>query len=502
MKISRYERIQYERPSVSLEDHSLGPELLGVLSEHLQRRTDQKNKEDFVLQCSDFDDRVRTFEMLEIKKLGHDAAGNMERGETIIENLANEKKFFSDDLTDRFQVYAASRRESLLGRLANHQLKQAGIALKNTVNTAMESRSKAVYENPEELEAELELAEIELKQLNVPNPEEAFKNVQTMLADHAVTGVINSDPTSAKEFIERYKKHLTQDQIEKYQGHIRQAEVRIKAEAQEAEWSAREEVRKNLLPRVFSGKATVPEIDDADLPEKEKMQWRQTLFTRNKALAGGADNPLNVVDPGVDYQTMQDVYSGAPPSPTEIMLKVGKGLSIARAEHWVRILSSPDAGYRRALDYMKSQIAPKGGLMDPEDSDASDAYWRAVIALDNELAIHVEQEKPLMGNMILQKAIEITPDHKMTMREIFDRRLETTRSLAPPKSTEEEISFWDRVKGWIEISQKPGKKPPGGIDLLGQQIPLTDPLIGDILKSRGYASTPKNIKTFRENNGL
>ena len=518
MEIPRYTRVQHERPSVTVDTTSLGADLLNVLSKRLERYKAQKDNEDFILQCADFDDRIRSFEMTELNKAGHETAGNIQRGSDLIENLAAEKlsKFANPELADRFEVYAAARRERLLNRLGQHHLVQTRVALKDTIDKMTETRSKVVYTNPDDLIGELEFAKIDLDQLDVPNKDETYRYIQTTLTDHALEGILNSNPGELSTYIEKWKDLLTQDQIEAFKKREQRVVARMLAQQKletEAKW---EEERNNLLPRIFSGEATDEDIDKTSLPAEEKYAWKEKLFKRNKAIAEGASDPFKTVNPGIDSQIMKAVYSPTPPTREDILSLVGHGLSIDRAEHWIKVLDKPDNGYKRALEYLKSQITPRGSLMEPEDADAADAYWRSVMALDDMLQRSQEEGRPLSGNEILKAAREIAPQYTLSFDEIIEKkqqRLDELRSSRQEKE-EDKKGFMEELFDLFKVERKEspqGKATPqqpqrqqGRVtEEIDEIIPaehLTDRQIGIILKKNGYAVTPENIKRFREQN--
>ena len=520
MEIPRYTRVQRERPSITVDTSSLGADLLGVLSKRLERYKAQKDNEDFILQCADFDDRIRSFEMTELDKTGHDTAGNIQRGSDLIENLASEKlsRFTNPELADRFEVYAAARRERLLNRLGQHHLVQTRVALKDTIDKMIESRSKIAYTNPDDLVSELELAKIDLDQLDAPNKDEIYRNIQSTLTEHALEGILNSNPGELSTYIEKWKDFLTQDQVEAFKKKEQRVVARMLAQEKletEAKW---EEERNELLPRIFSGEATDEDIDKTSLPAKEKYAWKEKLFMRNKAIAEGAQDPFETVNPEIDSQVMRAVYSPTPPTREDIMSLIGHGLSVNRAEHWIKVLDKPDNGYKRALEYLKSQITPRGSLMEPEDADAADAYWRSVMALDDMLQRSQEEGKPLSGNEILKAAREIAPQYTLSFDEIIEKkqqRLDELRSSRQEKE-EEKKGFVEELFDLFKVERKEGSQGETAPQQPQQQqkataareegdeiIPaeyLTDRQIGIILKKNGYAVTPENIKRFREQN--
>jgi len=200
---------------------------------------------------------------------------------------------------------------------------------------------------------------------------------------------------------------------------------------------AMEQERSVLLPMVSDGTATIEQIRESNLPEKEKLALEDKLRARNKAILKGEENPFNLTDPAVDNEILQRVYSIDPPSVEEIRALTGKGLSTKRAEHWINVLKKPDAGYKRALDYLRSQITPKKGLLVGESTEESKAYWMGVMALDDEMAKAEAIGQPLTGNEILKKAMEIAPLHMMSISERIEAMKE---QLKPKKSVVKEIN--------------------------------------------------------------
>lgn len=171
------------------------------------------------------------------------------------------------------------------------------------------------------------------------------------------------------------------------------------------------------VPKLRQVTLTYEDIEKSPLTGDEKIQWNGMLEVQMRDLAAGKDDPLTVVDPAVDNEIMQEIYSQSPPAREEITALVGKGLSINRAEHWINVLAKPDRGYKRALDYLKSQIAPSMGLFVGAKTAESAAYWKSVMDLDEQMELAAGKEKPLMGNEILKEAMRIAPMYIMSVPE-------------------------------------------------------------------------------------
>ena len=191
------------------------------------------------------------------------------------------------------------------------------------------------------------------------------------------------------------------------------------AAEKEQEAEAKESWENNAIEKLKAGKFTEDDIKDAP-KGVSREHWWDKLDKRNAAIIKGEDDPMNITDPAVDNSVLQRVYSPNPPTETELRNLAGEGLSIPRVEHWIGVLKKPDAGYKRALDYLKSQIMPSKGLMVGESSAEATAYWKAVIALDEEMKKTEDEGKPLTGNAILKKAIDIAPLYQMTVQEQID----------------------------------------------------------------------------------
>lgn len=409
MKVLRYERAQYERPALTVNKGSLGPKLLGVLGEHLDKRNNQKNIEDFVTQCADFDDRLRTFEMIEMDKVGHDADEAVRRGGIMVENLAAEKEFFSDELTDRFQVYAASRREGLLGRLARHQMKQADIALANIVKTTTESRSKTVYTNPEELLAELDLAKIDLDQLNISGSKEIYTGIQAELVDHAIAGVIDHAPDTALEYLNTYKKYLTQDQVEKYHDEALRSQTRQAATAKRENKTAIQEIQNDFINRM--DELTPAEIKDSDLPpvgSGSKMFFLDQLNERDEAVVAEREKPYTTTNGATLAMLMTESADreAIPLSATEILSYVGRedGISIPDAR---LLINSTDvrktAMFKNTEAALKVQFGYEGLLTGFGAKQLGAIYYNNAMS---EVLEFLAQE-PLTGMELRSKINEI-----------------------------------------------------------------------------------------------
>jgi hypothetical protein len=463
MQVSRYKRVQPERHGVTAIDNSLGSKLLSVLSDHLQKRNDQKNNEDFVLQCSDFDDRLRTFEMLEIEKLGHDADGAVQRGSTIVENLAAEKEFMSDELSDRFQVYAASRRESLMNRLARHQMTQATVALENTIQTATESHSKAVYRNPDELEVELDLVKVDLEQLGVPQAKEIYRNIQAILSDHAMAGVIDRTPALTQDYSNRYKKYFTQDQIEKYHDLSLKAQTRQAAIAKETEKQAIEETQNEFVNRW--DKLTPNEIRESNLPPVgggSKIFFLNLLNERDEAVVADQNKPYLVTDPTVLAQLLTESADpeAIPLSASEILSYIPReeGLSIADARTLINTVDVRKTNvFKNTEAALKVQFGYEGLLTGFGAKQLGAIYYNNAMS---EILSFLAQE-PLTGIELRDKIYEIAgPYLRQYMQEYkepqeqIDKKLNlmgvrqsaATKIVSP--AADEKVLEWIPGKGW------------------------------------------------------
>lgn len=465
MQVSRYDRAQYTKPSVEVVDSSLGPKLLGVLSDHLQRRNDQRNNEDFVLQCADFDDRLRTFEMLEIEKLGHDADGAVQRGSVIVENLAaeKEKKFMSDELADRFQVYAASRREGLVNRLARHQMTQATIALENTVQAATESHSRAVYRNPDELEAELELVRIDLEQLGVPNAKQVYEGIQATLSDHAVAGVIDHTPAQTQDYLSQHKKYFTQDQIETYHDLSIRAQTRQVAVDKEANKQAVEGIQNEFVNRL--DELTPKEVRESNLPPVgtgSKMFFLNLLNERDEAVVADRNKPYLTTDPTVLAQLLTESADpeAIPLSASEILSYIPReeGLSIADARTLMNTVDVRKTDiFKNTEAALKVQFGYEGLLTGFGAKQLGAIYYNNAMS---EILGFLTQE-PLTGMELRDKIYEIAgPYLRQYMQEYkepqdqIDKKLRLMGVKASPSlkivppATDEKVLRWIPGKGW------------------------------------------------------
>jgi hypothetical protein len=464
MQVQRYERAQYDKPGVTVVDNSLGPKLLDVLSDHLRKRNDQRNNEDFILQCSDFDDRLRTFEMLELEKLGHDADGTVQRGSVIVENLAGEKEFMSDELTDRFQVYAASRRESLLNRLAGHQMRQATIALENTVQATIESRSKTVYRNPDELEAELDLVKIDLEQLGVP--EAKYAGIQATLSDHAVAGVIDYTPAQTEDYLSRHKKYFTQDQIETYHDLSFKAQTRQAAIVKKAKEEATEKTLNEFVNRM--DELTPNEIRESNLPPVgtgSKLFFLNLLNTRDEAIVADRNKPYLTTNPVVLAQLMTESADpdAIPLSASEILSYIPRedGLSIADARTLINTTDVRKTDiFKNTEAALKVQFGYEGLLTGFGAKQLGAIYYNnAMSEIMNFLA-----QEPLVGMELRDKIYEIAgPYLEQYMQEYgepqeqIDKKIRlmgvqqsAATKIVPPPAADKKVLKWIPGKGWQE----------------------------------------------------
>jgi hypothetical protein len=462
MQVSRYKRVQPERPGATIEDSSLGPKLLGVLSDHLQRRNDQRNNEDFIEQCADFDDRLRTFEMLELEKQGHDTDGTIQRGGIIVENLAAEKEFSSDELSDRFQVYAASRRESLLGRLGRHQMRQSAIALGNTIATTVESHSKTVYSSPDELLAELDIVKIDLEQLGAPG--EAYEEAQTIISDHAMTGVADHTPALIDEYIKKYKKYFTQDQIEEYHDLSLRSQTRQVAIAKRAKAEAVEVIQNDFVNRL--DELTPDEIRQSNLPPVgggSKIFFLNLLNERDEAVVADRNKPYLTTDPTVLAQLLTENADpeAIPLSASEILSYIPReeGLSIADARTLINTVDIRKSDvFKNSEAALKVQFGYEGLLTGFGAKQLGAIYYNNAMS---EILGFLAQE-PLVGMELRDKIYEIAgPYMKQYMQEYgepqdqIDKKLKlmgiqqsATTKIVPPPTTDKKVLRWIPGKGW------------------------------------------------------
>jgi hypothetical protein len=463
MQVQRYERAQYDKPAITTIDNSLGPKLLGVLSDHLQKRNDQRNNEDFILQCSDFDDRLRTFEMLEMEKLGHDADGAVQRGSVIVENLSAEKEFMSDELTDRFQIYAATRRESLMNRLARHQMSQATIALENTIQATTESRSRSVYRNPDELEAELDLVRIDLEQLGVPGAKEVYAGIQAILSDHAMAGVIDYTPAQTEDYLKKYKKHFTQDQIEKYHDLSLKAQTRQIAIAKEDEKRAIEGTQNEFVDRL--DELTPNEIRESNLPpvgSGSKIFFLNLLNTRDEAIVADQNKPYLTTDPAILAQLMTESADpeAIPLSASEILSYIPRenGLSITDARTLINTVDVRKTDiFKNTEAALKVQFGYEGLLTGFGAKQLGAIYYNNAMS---EILGFLAQE-PLVGLELRDKIYEIASpyleQYMQEYREPQDQIDKKLRLMGAKQSaarkltaspTDRKVLEWIPGKGW------------------------------------------------------
>lgn len=463
MQVLRYERTQYDKPAVTVEDSSLGPKLLGVLSGHLENRNNQKNTEDFVEQCSDFDDRLRTFEMIEMDKFGHDADGAIQRGGIMVENLAAEKSFMSDELTDRFQIYAASRRENLLGRLAKHQMKQAGVALENAVQATIESRSKTVYTNPGELAAELDLVKIDLDQLKVPGMREVYGKIQAQLVDHAIAGVVDHTPEEVREYLNKYKKYLTQNQVEKYHDQALQSQTRQIAIARQEKERAVQEIQNDFINRM--DELTPAEVRESNLPpvgSGSKIFFLNQLNERDEAIVTNKNKPYTTTNGATLAQLMiENADPGAIPlSASEILSYIPRedGLSITDARLLINTTDVRKTSiFKNTEAALKAQFGYEGLLTGFGTKQLGSIYYNNAMSEIMEFLA----EEPLRGIELRDKINEIAgPYLEQYMQEYkepqeqIDKKLQllgikkspALRTITP--ESDEKVLRWIPGKGW------------------------------------------------------
>jgi hypothetical protein len=267
------------------------------------------------------------------------------------------------------------------------------------------------------------------------------------------TAIGMPDEESATEFIEK-EKGLTPTErnslLTAASRHFTAEEARQKETVEKQ----RELDRAKLWEKEKKNELTYQDIDATSLDEKEKRSEADRLDKRNKAIVDGEKDPFKTIDPAVDNQVMQQIYSDDPPTEQEIKSLSGNGLSVERAEHWINILKKPDAGYKRALDYLKSQIMPSKGLLVGESSSEATAYWKAVISIDEEIKAAGETGKPLTGNNILKKAMDIAPLYKMTVQE----QIEALKGqLKPGEKAERKVTKTGTYNGRKVIQYDDGK---------------------------------------------
>jgi hypothetical protein len=258
-----------------------------------------------------------------------------------------------------------------------------------------------------------------------------------------------------------------------------------RARRKEQEDEEREETQNNFLERAREGELTESEVYSSNLSPGEKEHFLDMMDKRSKAILSGKDNPLTILDPAVDFEVMRMIYSDTPPTKEEIMWKVGEGLTQKRAEHWIKQIEKPDTGYKRALDYLKSQITPRQSLLQGESSPDAKRYWNAVMELDQLIAESEKSGKPLRGNDLLKKAIEVAPAYQLS---ITERAEEMAESYATPE--EEEEGFWDTVGSFFKGDEANSDE---------KEI-YTNAEIRAILRANDIETTRKNVKLFREQN--
>lgn len=135
-----------------------------------------------------------------------------------------------------------------------------------------------------------------------------------------------------------------------------------------------------------------------------------------------------------------------------------------------------DAYYKRAVEYLKGQVKPSQGLFTPESADASHNLMMATMELDNRIAEARKAGKPVKGNDIVNLAIEIAPNYKMSMAESLQKTRErikaqqqqavqareATKATGKAKTPKEAVTSWDTFQ--TTTTAKPGEeynvKPP------------------------------------------
>ena len=214
-----------------------------------------------------------------------------------------------------------------------------------------------------------------------------------------------------------------------------------------------ENERNRLQKRVATGEATFDEIDATSLDADEKYSWKNRLLSRSKAINAGDEDPFKKVDPAIDNEVLQKIFSEDPPSVKEIRDLVGNGLSVKRAEHWIGVLNKPDAGYKRALTYLKQQIMPNKGLLVGESTSESSAYWDAVLELDEKMERAKADGVPLTGNDIIKEAREIMPKHQLTVQD----QIEAMKAKLNPEKRKLEKAIKEKRPDISETVLKNGR---------------------------------------------
>ena len=408
MKIPRYERAVADKPGIEISAGGLGPKLLNVLSEHFDKRVGQMQNEEFVTHCADFDDQLREFEIEELNKTSHEADGAVQRASERIEAWAVEKKenFATYELADRFEVYAAARREGLLNRLARHQMVQEESALTDTINTMIESRSKTVYANPDEFVSELDMAATDLNQLNKP---EAINDVKESLVHHALEGVLDNNPGDVGSYLKNFKKYLTQDQIEKYHDLSLQSQTRQIAIDKKAKDTAIEETQNDYINRI--DELTPEEIRRSNLPPVgggSKLFFLDLLNKRDEAIVTEKNRPYTTTNSATLAQLLTESMDpeAIPLSASEILsyIPIEDGLSIADAQSLINTTDTRKTDiFKNTETALKVQFGYEGLLTGFGSKQLGALYYNNALS---EIMIFLAEE-PLRGLELRNKMNEI-----------------------------------------------------------------------------------------------
>jgi hypothetical protein len=399
--------------------------------------------------------------MLELEKQGHDTDGTIQRGGIIVENLAAEKKFSSDELSDRFQVYAASRRESLLGRLGRHQMRQATIALENTIATTVESHSKTVYSSPDELLAELDIVKIDFEQLGAPG--EAYGEARTIISDHAMTGVADHTPALIDEYIKKYKKYFTQDQIEKYHDLSLRSQTRQVAIAKQAEAEATEVIQNDFVNRL--DELTPDEIRQSNLPPVgggSKIFFLNLLNKRDEAVVADQNKPYLTTNPAILAQLMRESADpeAVPLSASEILSYIERedGLSITDARSLMNTTDVRKTSiFKNTEASLKTQFGYEGLMTGFGTKQLGAIYYNNAMSE----ILEVLMQEPLRGIELRIRMNEIaSPYLEQYMTEYgepqdqIDKKLKLmgvksspARKIVPP-ADDKKVLEWIPGKGW------------------------------------------------------
>ena len=462
MRIPRYERAITDKPGIEISAGGLGPKLLNVLSEHLDKRVGQIQNEEFVTHCADFDDQLREFEIEELNKTGHEANRAVQRAGEKIEELAVEKKeyFATYELADRFEVYAAARREGLLNRLARHQMVQKESALTDTINTMIESRSKTVYANPDEFVSELDMATTDLSQLNKP---EVMNDVKESLVHHALEGVIDNNPENIGNYLKNFEKYLTQDQIEKYHDLSLRSQTRQAAINKKTEDTAVEEIQNDFINRI--DELTPEEIRQSNLPPVgggSKLFFLDLLNKRDEAIVAEKNRPYTTTNSTTFARLLTESMDpeAIPLSASEILSYIPRedGLSITDAQSLINTTDIRKVDiFKNTEVALKTQFGYEGLITGFGSKQLGALYYNKALS---EIMIFLAQE-PLRGLELRDKMNEIAGpylEQYMTeygeSQEQIDKKLRLMGVKTSPAQKivspveDEKVLKWIPGKGW------------------------------------------------------